>query len=419
MPRAEHRRVAICSVVLLGLLALLQYWLTNRRPLQPGVTAVHEFGVTSSRDKGPGSLREAIFAADIAPQRARIILRLSPIALQSPLPPLVNPRGIEIEGAEPGAEIDARDLGTGAVFDVDAPNSVIDGIKITNAPEQAVLVRADFFRLLNAKIVSCDEGLDAVEGIGNLIVDKTSFENNRVGITLASGGPGIIVRNNHFVGHKDAAIWAVRGSPFRVGQTRGFLLKSNYFESDRISVVAGNVPLVAEENEFVKSHEAALFVMGENAVIRGNRIRNGAGIGVVAQGTEGIVIEDNELDHNQTIALLVRSSRSALVNNNRVYDNGYGIAFVLGKRESPSFAAENSVLRQRYDGIVVIGDSPVLRRNRALNNSSSGVSVLDFIPLTGGAIAANPFLENNILQGNKLNGTFRGEYRVREAERKQ
>lgn len=412
---ARHRAIG-AAVAVLGVLALLQYWLVDRRPAAPQRKAAQEFVVTSSADDGAGSLREAIFAADSAAGRARITLRAETVVLRSSLPPLVNPAGIVIEGAERSTEIDARALAAGPIFDVAAPNSMIRAVIVTNAPEQAILVRADGFRLIDATVRNSDEGLSATDGIRNLVIEKTRFENNRIGVRLASSAPGIIVRSNVFNGHRDAALWAVRADPSSDGESRGFTLDANVFENDRMALVLGNTPATIERNEFVKSREVALFLIGHGAIVRGNRIRGGGGIGIFADATRGSLIEANEIDHNVALAVLVRSSGGALLNKNRIYDNGYGVAFVLNERGAPNVASDNVLLQQQYDGIIVIGDSPVLRRNLARNNGSAGLRILTFQPLTGPAVASRPFLDGNTLDGNTPNDVARGVYRVTVAE---
>ena len=419
MLRNPGNRLAIGAVVLLGLLALLQHWLVNLRPVSPELRAAREFDVTSPADRGPGSLREAIFAADTAPQRARIVLRTPRVLVHSPLPPLVNPLGIVIESGVQLAEVDGGSIGNGPVFDVDAPDSVISGIRISNASEQAILVRADGFRLLNANLANCDEGLHAVAGVKNLVIEKSSFQENRIGVWLTSAESGVILRNNRFHGHKDAAIWVVRGSGFDAAQGSKFEIQDNHFEEDRMSIVLGNIPALVENNEFLKAREAAVYLIGQGAIVRNNRIRDGAGIGVFAQTSQGTVIENNEMDHNRALAVLIRSSSNDLVQKNRLYDNGYGIAFVLGERERPNVAVENSLLGQQYDGMIVIGNSPVLKNNRSMNNRLAGLRILDFFPLTGTKVASEPFLDHNTIVGNKFNEPIHGEYRVRKSEKEQ
>jgi nitrous oxidase accessory protein NosD len=271
--------------------------------------------------------------------------------------------------------------------------------------------------LTDGAIRGADEGLYVAPGIQNLLVERMRFESNRIGIRLESAATGIVVRNNRFSRHGDAAVWAVRGAPSYDAGSRGFALHSNNFEEDRMSLVLGNTPAQVEYNEFVKNGEVAVYLIGAGAVVRGNRIRNGGGIGVFVDATQGTLIDSNEIDHNHALAVLVRHSRDALLQGNRIYDNGYGIVFVLNEHGAPNVAAENSLYTQRFDGIVVIGDSPVLRRNLAMKNRSAGIRVLDFYPLAGARIPARPFLDRNTLEGNTPNEPTQGEYRDRVADR--
>jgi len=414
--RNSRRPIAVAVVILLGLLASLQQWLTDRRPVSPLLGSKQDFVVTSSADAGPGSLREAIFAADSASERARIRIQASRIVLQSPLPPLVNPLGVIVEGGDVHPEIDASGIGTGPVFDVAAPNSAITGLTITNAPEQALLVRTDGLRVARARIAHSDVGLYIADGVNEVVAEDASFDNNRIGIWVSPNGRGIILRNNRFAAHEDAAVWAVGARRDRALQSGRVELHGNRFEGDRLSVVLGNVPAIIENNEFVQAREAAVYLMGEGAIVRNNRIRNGAGIGVFADAAHGAVIEGNELDHNRALAVLVRSSRNARVENNRIYDNGYGIAFVLGEPQGPSTAIGNTLLSQQFDGLILIGDSPIIQGNRLVDNRLAALRILDYFPLRGTPVPSNPFLARNTVSGNKLNDPVRGEYRVRKQE---
>ncbi|MGH8694264.1 MAG: hypothetical protein ACREVM_08565, partial [Burkholderiales bacterium] len=236
------------AVVLLGVVALAQYGLGDLRPPPPNEQGAIEFHVTSGTDRGPGSLREAIFAADSADGRARIVLRSVRIALQSPLPPLVNAAGVVIEGAAEESEIDARLLGSGSVFDIEAPDSVIRGVHVLNAPGGAVLVRASGVRLLDLRLANCDEGLLVAEEADNLVVEQVRFEGNRIGARILSPGRGVILRNNRFHGNREVAVRAVRAD-WAAGAQRGALqLSGNHFQDDRMSLVLGNVAVKVEGN---------------------------------------------------------------------------------------------------------------------------------------------------------------------------
>src|SRR5687767_4119052 len=74
-PSSRHL-LACGAVVLLGLLAGLQHWLATRRPFSAEWSSARDLQVTTSADRGPGSLREAIFAAHASTQRSRIVVQV-------------------------------------------------------------------------------------------------------------------------------------------------------------------------------------------------------------------------------------------------------------------------------------------------------------------------------------------------------
>ena len=414
---AESRRaVALGAVLLFGLLALMQQWLSDHRPRAPESRADREIVVTSGADQGEGSLREAIFTAAVAGERARIRIGVARVVVMSPLPPLSNPHGVVIEGDGEATAIDASGLKSGPLFVVDAPDSSIRALAIRGAPEQAILVRASRFQLWGATLANCDEGVHVVDGVGEAVIERSVFAGNRIGVQIASAEPGLALRQNRFSKHRDAALWAVRANEPAEGAARVLQVSGNRFDEDRIGAVLGNVPALVEDNELVGASEAALYLIGRGAVARGNRIRGGA-IGVVADNTQGAVIEANELDHNRTMGVLVRSSRGASISRNRIHANGYGIAFVLGGVAGRNSASDNLLLAQQFDALVAIGDSPLLRQNSAQGNRGAAVRMLDFFPAQGRKVAAAPFLDQNALHGNGFDEPVRGEYRVREAAR--
>ncbi|MGH8699767.1 MAG: right-handed parallel beta-helix repeat-containing protein [Burkholderiales bacterium] len=344
------------------------------------------------------------------------MLRSVRIALQSPLPPLVNAAGVVIEGAAEASEIDARLIGSGSVFDIEAPDSVIRGVHVLNAPGGAILVRASGVRLQDLRLANCDEGLLVAEESDNLVVEQVRFEGNRIGARILSPGRGVILRNNRFHGNREVGVSAVRAD-WAAGAQRGALqLSGNRFQDDRVSLVLGNVAVKVEGNEVLKAREAGIVLIGQGGELRRNRVTRGAGMGVVADATRSAVIEDNEIDNNGTLGILVRSSAGALVRKNRIYDNPYGVAFVLGERAAPDLAVENVVLRQRFDGIIVIGSSPILRHNQMRNSRRAALRILDFVPLEGARVAADPYLEGNSATGNLIDAPVRGEYRVQPRE---
>jgi parallel beta-helix repeat protein len=414
-PLSTRDRVAIAAVGLIGALAFVQQWLADRRPEAAEQRVAHEIVVTTGSDRGEGSLREAIFAADTAGVRTRIVLRTPRVTLRSPLPPLVNPHGIVIQGDSAGTDIDLAAAGTSAALEIRAAHSHVADVSFTGAASQAVLVAAPDFRITGGRFSGCAEAVRAAEGSPGLTVENARFDGNGIGVRIDRAEGAMSIRENRFSGHKDAAIWVVQVADAPPQRGAQVAVSANRFERDRLSVVAANAPLAVEKNEFLGNREAALLVLGSGAVVRDNQVRDGEGVGVIVHGGGRALVEGNEISRNRTLGLLVRGSGGAMVRNNRLYGNGYGMAFVLGDASNPVTVSENAVLNHRYDGIVVIGDSPVVQRNRTLHNGQAGLRVLD-VASSASRIAAVPYLEGNTLAGNLLNEVVRGDYRIEAAK---
>jgi nitrous oxidase accessory protein NosD len=351
--------------------------------------------VTNGADRGPGSLREALFVAAGARGSATILIRVGRVAVETALPPLVNAHGVTITAQAPGATIDAHALAGGAVFDVAGANASITGVTVRNCPDSAVLLHAGRFRLMSSTIESCDVGVDVAENASDFLLERNRLIRNRIGVRLAATNRNATLVRNEFAENSDAGVWAVRGA-LDLRKEAPIIVRSNKFDADRAGIVAGNVSLLIEDNDLTRPREAAVHLVGAGAVIRGNRVRDGAAMGIVAENARDAVIEKNELDHLAAYAIMVRGSASVLIRANRIHNCGYGMAFVLGDEAHPSTADDNSLVALRHYGIDVIGDAPILRRNRVL----AQVAPLHTQDFEQGAkkIRANPYLDNNTFE---------------------
>jgi parallel beta-helix repeat protein len=130
-------------------------------------------------------------------------------------------------------------------------------------------------------------------------------------------------------------------------------------------------------------------------VIRGNQINGGASMGIVAENASGAVIEDNELEGLTAYGVMVRGSSDTLVRSNRLHNCGYGLAFVLGDLHKVSTAVDNTIIAAKFNGIDVIGDSPILRGNQVLRAHAYALHVEDFQPPSGQKVRSQPFLDKN------------------------
>jgi parallel beta-helix repeat protein len=394
MPLSRRSAVSIVVFVLLGVFVALGY-LYESRKATPGQTAnAQSIDVTSADDRGPGSLREAIFKATAATTEVTISLQVPKITLATALPPLANARGIEVVASENGTEIDAGALPGGAVLDVSGANVSIAGVRIHDCKETGIVLRAERFKLQTSSIENCDVGIDVAENADRVLLERNRFARNRVGVRFAASNKNAMVVKNEFSGHRDAGIWAVRSEPDSRGGAIG--IRDNRFNEERIGILTANVSMIMERNELLDSQEAAMQLMGTGAVARGNRISRGAAMGIVVENGQAAVIEDNELDGLEAYGVMLKSSADTVIRNNRIHNSGYGLAFVLGNQRSPSSAIDNTIIEPKFNGIDVIGDSPILRGNQVMRPRALALKVTDYQPEGGGEkVRSAPFLEGN------------------------
>jgi len=386
--------VAVGTFVLLGVLAGLGRWYETQRA-QPQRTTkttviVH---VTNAGDRGPGTLREALFIVAAATGPTSIAIEVPNIRLETALPAFVNGNGVRLVGQASGAQIDAQALNSGPVLDISGPNTSIEGITIKQCPAAAILVRAVRFRLSLSTIDSCDVGVEVADNASDTLLERNHFLRNRLGVRFGASGHNSAVVNNEFTDDKDSGLWAVRSAPDSRDGVIG--IHDNKFTEDGTGLVAGNIPVVVERNDFINDHEAAVHLVGAGAVIRGNRINGGAAMGIVAENVRGAIIDDNELEGLTAYGVMVRGSSNTLVRANRLHNCGYGLAFVLGDAKSVSTAVDNTIIEPKFNGIDVIGDSPILRRNQVLRAHAYALHVEDFQPPNGPKVQSQPFLDNN------------------------
>jgi parallel beta-helix repeat protein len=402
------RRVNVggAAAAFLGLCLLTLPWLADLRPPPLPDRAQREYRVTSSGDGGVGSLREAIVAANRAPGRTRIVLPPLGIKIETPLPPLVNPAGIVIQGRS-GSEIDAAGLSGGPALDVIAPGSSLQGFHILRAAGQGILVRSPNVQVEDLTLVACGTGLHVLGAARDLSLIGSRFEANAVGVMLEDGVEGVRIVDNVFRAHRRAGLWAVSS---RDSGQPGLVVLRNRFEGDAISIVAMNVGARIEDNHISGFGEAGVFLSGRENTLRNNRIRSGRTYGICAVSSEATLIEGNEADHNGAVGILLKNAFSTVVKANRIYANGFGIVVVFGDPIRPSRVAENLVWQQSFDGMYVIGGSPLVTGNQVRTSGGAGIRIDDFEGARGAVRLANPLLTDNVLERNLFDDPKRGRY---------
>jgi hypothetical protein len=399
---AKQQISVAAGTVLLVVAAVLVSWSHRSGYPVTGLASPEQtVSVTSPEDVGPGSLREALYIADSAKGRASVLVKTRRLKLKTALPPLMNPRGMRLVAQPAGAEIDAQALAGGAVLDVVGPNTSIEGVVLRNCPGAAVLLRAAHFHMQASAVESCDVGVEVAVNADDVLIEDNRFANDRIGVRFAAPNHDAAVVGNSFEKAAAAGLWAVRGNPGTPGNA--VQVRDNHFTDDHSGVVAGNIAIVVEHNEFAgNAPDAAVHLVGAGAVISDNHIVGPAAMGIVAENAHQALIEGNELNGLSSYALLLRSSASAMVRGNRVSGCASGLAFVLGDPQHPSTAIGNTIADPKLDGIDVIGDSPLLQNNQVLRPHALALRVTDYTQAGGQKVRAQPRLQGNNFRANTL-----------------
>ena len=400
MNAKQQLSVGAVTVLLIAAIALASWAYRARHPVAGAGSGDVTVRVTSPDDLGPGSLREALFIAASAKGRASVLIVTRRVALSTPLPALMNPHGMRLIAEPAGAEIDAQALPAGAaVLDVVGPDTSIEGVTLRNCAAAAVLLRAAHFHLRASVIESCDVGVEVAANAGDVLIENDRFTNDRIGVRFAAPNPGAVLVGNTFAQAGSAGLWAVRGEA--VTADGAIHVRDNHFTANHGGVVAGNIPIVVEHNDFAgNGPDAAVHLVGAGAVVRNNRIGGTAAMGIVAESAREALIEGNELDGLGSYAIMIRASPGAMVRSNRVAGCAAGMAFVLGDPGHPSTAVGNTIADPKLDGIDVIGDSPVLKDNQVLRPHALALRVTDYAPEGGPRVRAQPTLQGNNFRAN-------------------
>lgn len=391
---AKHQiALAVISVLLIAVVVLVT-WLQRLPQPAAGSTDGPSVRVTSADDVGPGSLREALYIAASAGRHTTVWILPRKLILKTPLPPLMNPHGVSLIAQPAGAEIDARALAAGAVLDVTGPDTSIEGVIVHNCQGAAVLLRAGHFHMHASTVESCDVGVDVAANAADVLLEGNRFANDRIGVRFAAANADASVVGNTFARSAAAGVWAVRAD-FASGEDP-VRVHDNHFTGNRSGVVAGNIPIAIEHNDFgANGPDAALHLVGAGVVVRSNRIQGTAAMGIVAENAREPLIEANQLSGLSSYAIMLRNAPGAMVRGNRVSDCAAGMAFVLGDPGHPGSAIANTIADPRLDAIDIIGDSPILKDNQVLRPRALALRVTDYVQADGAKVRAQPTLQGS------------------------
>jgi hypothetical protein len=410
--QTDRVRIQVLAV-LAGLVAALWLypWLDSHRYQRLTTSPATEFVVTSPADNGPGSLREALFNAIRSELPTVIVLAANEVTIRTPLPPLVSDGVIRVRSdGKPHTIVAAPSLTT-PVFDVRAGRLELEDVDIRGASAASAIFTASSERvtLRRVTIAGSDVGVRAA-GNFELEIDGSTFDGNRIGVEALGAGTTLI-EASVFREHDEAAIWAIGAAAQPLGEG-AIQATGNRIEGGRFGMVLANLHVRLRENDINGFRADGIMTIGGSVEITGNRVWSGGGAAIRSVGVRTGLVQGNDVHELDAMGILVQASAAANVTDNRVFRNAYGIVTVLNDAAAAVELRNNLVLAQRADGIVVIGDSPLVAENRALQNHAAGIRLFN-VTLARSYRAASPLLNGNVLRENGYDEPVVSEYVLR------
>jgi parallel beta-helix repeat protein len=368
------------------------------RTSTPRVAPAAVIEVTNGRDGGPGSLRAAILQTAGYQGRASIVLRTDVSRLRTPLPAVVNPNGFDIIGGTPDRAyvIDGSDLAAGPVLALASPGATVRDLVIRGARAVGIEVRASGVVLSNVTLTRCATGIRVGPRVDALTVENSAFVESEIGIDAEISGREWYLRENHFEESGAVAIRLISPQGTLVPAHSAVVIRQNRFERDRIAVLAVGQSTRIEENEVADATDVGIYVSGGRTAIGSNRVRGARRAGIVLHQLERARVFDNEIDHNR-VGLVLNSVSGATVERNNIHENTAGLVHVFGESGAPNLILDNQILTSRFDGVTVVGSSPLLRSNRVLGSGGASIRISTFIGRDGVRQVSEPLLEDNVL----------------------
>src|SRR6185295_17929405 len=110
--------------------------------------------------------------------RVRIAIEVPHITLTSPLPPIVNPHGVLLQGERDTVHIEAPQMARAPVIDLSGENAVIRRLEISGATGEGILVRGSGARVSEVTLRDGHTGIYLVDDATDLLVENSVFERN-------------------------------------------------------------------------------------------------------------------------------------------------------------------------------------------------------------------------------------------------
>ena len=379
-----------------------------------------DFTVSNAGDAGPGSLRDAILAADRLTTHAHIVVNVKRVVIETALPALVNPHGVMIEAASGFGVIDAGRQVKGAALQINGPGSALRGITIDNAHDIGIIVNAAGIEMDSITVSNSKVGIVLGAAATGAAVRTCVFEANETAINADPAVHDVAVLSSIFRANTRAGFWFVApaeksaAAPRNGGTVEPVAERARIidtvFEKNSQGVVLANRPVLIQKSRFLGNQQSAILILGGAARVEDCEIRDTTGTAVSVSAGKGAVLARNSFVGNLQTAIMVRDSQIT-VEHNTLQDNASGIVTISSDKADGLIVRDNVLTKNRGDALTVIGGSPLLQRNQASDNHGAGLRVYDLTTATGDLKAA-PQLDANTFKGNLIDQPPTAIYKV-------
>lgn len=418
MKQATSGAVIGVGLLLLGA-AVTQHDL-NGNPLGPLRRSVPDFVVTSPRDAGPGTLRDAILAADRLSSRAHIQIAVERIAIESALPALTNARGTDIDSRPGSGTIDAAHQPSGAALQLNSPASSVRDLRIVNAHGTGIIVNAAGVELGSVSLSDSKLGLLLTAAARGCTIRAATFDRNETAVLAEPGVADVTLTGITFNSNSRAAFWFV-SAPDKAGGSRSAApgeplpqervrILDSTFTQNAAGVVLANQPTLIRKSHFTANRDSAVLVLGGAARIEDSEIRTTGGTAISVTSSHSVQLLHNTLADNSATAIMTRDS-TVTIEHNALEHNGVGIVAIVSRDAVSPVIRDNTITQTTGDALVVIGGTTVVERNQVLENHGAALRTLDLVT-DSGRVKATPQLDRNVFKGNAVDTPVTGDYKL-------
>lgn len=404
--------IPIGLIVILGVLAGFGRLIEFKDNIADDQGIPAEIMVSSEADRGPGSLRAALFLSMKAEHAVTIKLQVDRIDLEYPLPPISVSKGLTIVGGMPaptalqyrGPSGEGIALMHIASDDVHLSNIAIDATGVVGIIVSGAKPVFDNISISNAIV--------AVRAIDpeQLDIRNSQFAGNKDGVRIEGSSGSARIVGNSFTNNSEYGLWLVFNGTGGISRKK-VLIGDNRFTGGRVSLVAFNSFVDLRNNNLSGFSSIGLALSDSRAFVVNNRIHDSRGIGMHASNLNDSLIGNNELARNDLVGILILDASGLQVSGNNLYNNGYGLVAV-GRRPISATVRDNTLVDNAIDGLISIGETPLIHGNHSLSNRQAGMRILDLELPGEPLIAATPRYSDNVFHGNGDDNVLFGSYVV-------